>query len=281
MNFYKEIEDIQKQSNSMDNDQLARELQYYLQLDTWRSLLLYGGLYISKIGKPPVLAFYAQKTLETVEMVCKKIPGDDDRIAKNDKTTTESGESPLRRILDQLLISLAILVFCFDNSTRRQITESIEHSIRKKLYDSKSRFIDELSLDDYLNILSAKLRESDKTLKSLCTFFDDLIINAGWGKMGHRAFKNQAHQYKKYIERLIREASYKLEKPDRIFSYAESMNDVTHLAESFFDHGKLKGKAPFDKSQWDYLCDNPSERLGFFWVTCMVGLFVFSQSFDR
>lgn len=113
----------------------------------------------------------------------------------------------------------------------------------------------------------------------LKTFFEDLIVNAGHGKI--RSFEHKVYKFKRYLELLIKETGSRIEKPDRIFSYADCLDTVSQFAQSLFDSGKIQGKEYFSKHKWDYLWSKSFDELRVFWVTCMTGLFTFAQSFDR
>ncbi|MCP5102331.1 MAG: hypothetical protein GY950_03080 [bacterium] len=276
--FYDEIEDIQKQSKSMDYVQFQKKLSCYIRIHPWRSPLIYGYLYTSGIYSHRIISFFAKKTLEAIENVCEQRIEKDNKKFENTKNSTDNKTSQIARTqLDQLLISLTILILAFEIPEQSDAINDLEKRIWKKLKDINIRFIDKLPLNVYLKLLKNKFQQNEKAFKPLKTFFYHLIQNAGLDKS--QSLEHQATNFKKNIERLIEETGNRIEKPDRIFSYVESLDEVTHFANSLFDSEELRGKVSL-KYKWDYSQSNSIEELKVFWVTSMTGLFAFTQAFD-
>lgn len=278
-NFYQEIEEIQERLKAVDNDRLYRELQYFIRLHPWRPPLIYASLYISRVGSSTVLAFFAGKTFEIIEKVCEQRIKSDN-ILKKDQSVNKNEELKLsKKQLEQVLISITLILYASERSNQRNAIDHIDQVIQKKLRKIKPRFIDKLPTNDYLNLLKYKFRQHERTFKPLNTFFDNLVKSADL--YDPKLFEHQNTKFKKYIELLIEEASSMIEKPDRIFSYADSLDTVLLFAESLFSNDKMKGKMSLNKYRWFFKRDKSFDDLRVFWVTCMTGLYAFAQSIDR
>jgi len=274
------IKDTEDPKIQEDNDKLHRELQHFVQFDSWRSPLIYGSLYISKIGSSTVLGFFARKTLEEIEKICKQRIKKDNKKFNGYQSADESEESQVyKKLLDHLLVSIAILVFLFDIQEQRNAIDGVERVIQNKLGNNQSRFIDKLPLGEYLNLLGHRFRQNEGTFQPLSIFFNELIKNTGLNEVP--LSEHKVNKFKKYIELLIEESGSRIEKLDRIFSYAGSMDTVIHFAKSLFGSGEMKGKISFDAYIWDYRLSKSINNIRLFWVTCMTGLYAFAQSFDR
>jgi len=263
--FYSEIESIQKRFKSVGKDRLYQELQRLVESHPWRSPLIYGGLYIRQAGSAAVSAFFARKTLEAIEEVCGQ------RTAKSEEALM------IRKQLDQLLVAMAFLVFAFDGVALRAKVRAIERGIAKKIERIRERFVDKVPLNDYLAVLKRQFRE-DKVIQPLDTFFDEMIRSAGLDE--EPSFEQRAARLKECVERLIEETGRKVEKPDRVFSCADSLDSISRYAEALFDVGE-GGERFFNKYQWAYPRGRSFNNLNAFWTTCMMGLFAFGQALDR
>lgn len=265
--FYSEIERIQKRLKSVDNDQLYRELQQFVELDLWRSPLIYGGLYIRQAGSAAVSAFFARKTLEAIEEVCER-------------GTEKSEEARMaRKQLDQLLVAMTFLVLAFNNTALRAAIRGVEQDIARKMRRIREHFVDKVPLNDYLVVLEQQLQENEEFVRSLGTFFDELLRSAGLEKAP--SFEQRAAKLKECVELLIGEAGRKIEKPDRIFSCADSLDSIARYAESLFDVGEEGGERFFNKYKWAYPRGRSFNNLNAFWTACMIGLFAFGKALDR
>lgn len=264
--FYSEIEDIQNRLESVNNGQLDRELGYFVRTQPWQAPLIYWGLYSSGIGSSSTQAFFAKKTLDIVEEAC------DRKLLKKEPQTAG-------KLLDQLLISITILTFAFDTEVQRKVIDLIEQGVKRKIELSRPRYVDKIPLKNYLALLRHKLKQNEEALRPLTSFFDELIRYACSDKPA--LIKQRAAKFIKNIELMIEEAACKIEKPDRVFSYAESMDTTIGFAEFLFSPDKMKRKSTFNEYKWNYLRSKNVGDLRLFWVTCMVGLFTFSRSVDR
>jgi hypothetical protein len=302
--FRSEIETIQKLSELLDDAELHQELEYFVESHPWRSLLIYGGLYVRRISSANISAFFARKTLETMEEVCgqKAEVGEKMRLVRHihrwaEKlgirsfliriqhslkrrtiSRTPAGEELLlaRQRLDQLLVAVAFLVFAFEDAAMRAAIKSVEQITVKRVKRNKERFVDRVPLKDYLAILHEQLRDNKESIQPLDSFFDELIRTAGLGRT--QSFEQRATRLKKCIELLIEEAGCRIEKPDRIFSYADSLDSISQYAEWLFDVGEERF---FNKYKWAYPRGQSFNDLNAFWVACMIGLFAFDQAVDR
>lgn len=265
--FYSKIEGIQKRSESMNNDQLYRELQRFVESHLWRSPLIYGGLYIRQTGPAIVSTFFASKTLEAIEEVCER--------------GTERSEEALmtRKRLDQLLVAMTFLVLAFDGAPLRARVRAVEQDIARKVRHIRKRFVDKVPLSDYLAIVEQRFRGDEGFIQPFGTFFDDLIRRARLDE--DPSFKQRATKLKECVELLIEEAGRRIEKPDRVFSCADSLDSISRYAESLFDVGGEVRERFFNKYKWAYPRGQTFDNLNAFWTACMIGLFAFGQALDR
>jgi hypothetical protein len=278
-NFYSEIEDIQKRLKSKDNEPLYRELQYFIQSHPWRSPLIYGSLYISQVGSSTVLSFFARKTFEIIEKVCEQRIKNNNTLKKNQSVSKSEELKLSKKRLEQLLISITLIIYASERLDQRDAIDNVDQVIQKKLRNIGPRFIDKLPMDDYLNLLRHKFRQNEKAFKPLSIFFDNLVKHADL--YDPRLFEQQTTKFKRYIELLIEEAGGMIEKPDRIFSYSDSLNAVLIFAESLFSTDKMKKSLSLSKYKWVFQRNKSFDDLRVFWVTCMTGLYAFAQSIDR
>jgi hypothetical protein len=237
-------------------------------------------LYTTRVDSSRVLAFFAQKALEAIEKTCEHWK---DKPAMRSQTATESEKSQFpKNQLELLIISLAILIQTFNGQKLSHAIDDIKEAIQKKLTDLPRRFIDKPPLDDYLKILEHRFKKNKDAFQSLNTFFDDFLKNA-CSDTPHQSFVKQVTGFKKYFLILLEEVGLRIEKPDRIFLYAESLDTVTYFTESLLSSDEIRAtmKIPFNKSKWDYQKKNSMENLKIFWITCMIGIFAFVQSYDH
>lgn len=185
-----------------------------------------------------------------------------------------------RKRLDQLLVAMAFLVFAFDNPALRARVRVVEQGIARKIRRIRERFIDRVPLNDYLAVLEPQFREgSEEAVQPLTTFFDELVRSAGLEKPP--SSEQRAVELKGCVELLIEEAGRRIEKPDRIFSYADSLDSISRYAEWLFDVGGEEEERFFNKYQWAYPRGRSFSNLNAFWTACMTGLLAFDQALDR
>jgi hypothetical protein len=190
----------------------------------------------------------------------------------------ESEELQLtKKRLDQLLVATAFLVFAFDNTALRAGIGVAERGIAGKIRRIRERFVDRVPLNDYVAVLEPQFREgNEEAIQPLVTFFDELVRSAGLEKLP--SCEQRAVELKECVELLIEEAGRRIEKPDRVFSYADSLGSISQYAEWLFDLGEARF---FDKYKWAYPRGQSFDDLNAFWVACMIGLFAFDQAVDR
>jgi len=297
--FYFEIGNVQERPKSLDQDQLYQALQRSVKAHPWRSPLIYG-LYARQIGSADVAAFFARKTLEAIEAVCEQ------GINKGGKTLKKPGMELLDRLLapilrvlkhitarrmpeeelqfrrkrlDQLLVAMTFLILAFDSTQLRAVIESVDQDIAKELRRIKARFIDTVPLRDYLAILERQFQKSEEVIQPLSMLFDELIRSANLEETS--SFEQRVANLRKCVETLVEEAGRRIEKPDRIFSYADSLDIISRYAESLFDIGENGKGRFFSKYKWAYPRGRSFDNLNRFWIACMIGLFSFDQALDR
>jgi hypothetical protein len=135
-------------------------------------------------------------------------------------------------------------------------------------------------LNDYVAVLEPQFREgNEEAIQPLVTFFDKLVRSAGLEKLP--SCEQRAVELKECVELLIEEAGRRIEKPDRVFSYADSLDSISRYAEWLFDVGGEEEERFFNKYNWAYPRGQSFDNLNAFWVACMIGLFAFDQAVDR
>jgi hypothetical protein len=183
-----------------------------------------------------------------------------------------------RKQLDDLLVAMTFLVFAFDGTTLRAATKALERGLAKKVRLARKRFIDQVPLGDYLAVLNHEFRKNETAVGPLGRFFDELIKSAAVDQSVSLAQRTAG--IKRCIEGLIEEAGRRIEKPDRIFYSAESLDSISEYAESLFDVEAEKEKFS-KKYKWAYPRGRSFTSLNNFWAVCMIGLFALGQALDR
>lgn len=277
-NLYSEIEKIQKLVESGNEDQVNQELEKYILLDQWQSPLIYGYLYIKQKGTLPVAAFFAKNIIEFIENNCES-------KEKCNKTISIAGRvaskkfALIRQQTNQFLVATTFSVFLFDKRILREAIETIQKIIAKKIRQIKKHFIDNVPLADYASILKIHYQKNAIAFVELNSFFDELIKDAGLYEASE--IEMRTANLKKCLELLIEEVGRKIEKPDRIFSIADSLDIISKYAESLFDSNCAEGEKFFNKYNWAYPRGRSFCDLNAFWTTCMVGLYLFIKALDR
>jgi len=271
-------EGLTSPSNSASNDQSDWELQHSVELYPWRSPLIYASHYITQ-GGSPTSTFFASKTLEAIEQVCTRGTRRGEATLVVNQIVNESEELRLaRKQLDELLVAIAFIVFTFDGTAFRVMAKGLDQGFAKKVQLIRKRFIDQVPLADYLAVLNREFRKNEKTIEPLSKFFDELIKNAAAGQSF--SLTQRATGLRICIKGLIEEAGRRIEKPDRIFYSAESLDIISEYAESLFDVDAEKEKF-FRKYKWAYPRGKSFNNLNIFWAICMIGLFAIEQALDR
>jgi hypothetical protein len=235
-----------------------------------------------KPGVKPILAktrlFFKRKTAKRTLELGHVVAPPQDLYAP--QAASESEELRLtRKRRDELLVAMTFLVLAFDNTALRARIRVAEQRIAGKIRRIRQGFVDKVPLNDYLVVLGQQFQENEEVVKPLGTFFDELIRNAGLEKTP--SFGQRAAKLKECVELLIEEAGRRIEKPDRMFSCADSLDSISRYAESLFDVGGEGGDRFFNKYKWAYPRGRSFENLNAFWTACMIGLFAFGQALDR
>ncbi len=274
------IKYLQKELRQGDNEKLSSELKCYVNSQPWCSQLIYGSMYIKQTQTSNTSEYFAIKTLETIEAMCEgRINNEESTCIKNQDVNINKAIESSRKQRDQLLISLAFLSLAFVSKKLRIKIQDIEKDISKKITRYRESFIDEVPLKDYLMILDKHLRKSEAALMPLRRFFDALIRDAISEK--NHCFQDRTAMLKNYSELLFKEAGRRIEKPDRIFSCADTLDLIAEYTEMIFNVGEDSGKKFLKKYNWAYPRGQSFEDLNAFWTACMIGLFAFSQALDE
>lgn len=275
-----EIKDIQRQLTVADKKKM-QTLVRFVESHSWSSLLLFRSLYdIKEKDLDDVAAFLASKALGAIE---KAYEG----TSKPGKLpiTRGSEEAELfRERLDELLIAMTFLVFTFDSPALRKTITEIEWDIARRIRWMKRGFLDGVPGEEYLDILERKLADMDEAVRPLFIFLYELVGRASSNRRLTTA--PGAHKLREYLESLISEAGRRIEKPDRLFSYAHTLDFISWCSDSCFDiiaheNDEKKVHRFFKKYKWAYPRGRTFNDLNLFWAACMVGVFLLVRALDR
>lgn len=277
-NLYSEIEQIHKLVESENVDQVNQELEKIILLNPWQSPLIYGYLSIKHQRKTPSSAFFARNFVavienffESKEKCSQTIP-----IAG---CVADKEFALIRQQTNQFLVAVTYLIFLFDKKILREVVEVIQKIISKKVKQTKKHFIDKVPLTDYTSILNIHYQKNEIAFVELNSFFSELIKDSGVDEVKEPEVRIK--HLKKCLEFLIEEVGRQIEKPDRIFAIADSLDIITKFAELLFDHKCTEGEKFFNKYRWAYPRGRSFDDLNTFWTTCMVGLYLFIEALDR
>jgi hypothetical protein len=275
-----EIEDIQRQLRVADKKQMHQKLLHFVESHSWSSLLLFRSLYEKDKDLDDAAVFLASEALEAIDRAC----GEASKPGKP-PTTGEGEEAQLfREQLDELLIAMAFLVFTFDSPALRKKIRDIDRDIARRIRRMKRGFLDGVPLGEYLDILERKLIDSDEAAQPLSVFLYELLRRASSNR--RLTTDQEANEFGKCVESLISEAGRRIEKPDRLFSYADTLDFISRRADSWFDviedGDKRKKVYRFSKKyKWAYRRGRTFSNLNRFWAACIVGLSLFIRALDR